>query len=259
MIRADGISLRRGGRPVLVDVDLELRSGEVLALVGPNGAGKSSLLGVLAGELVPDAGTVLLDDKPVGDYAPRQLARRRAVLTQEHSISFPFLVREIVAMGRAPWVRRPEEAEDEDVIEASMLETDVARFADRRTTELSGGERARVALARVLAQRTEVVLLDEPTAALDLGHQEQVMLVARRLAEQGRAVGVVLHDLSLAGAHADRIALLSAGRLVAVGTPAEVLTPERVGAVYDVPVTVVEVDGAPVVIPVRSAPDTMQP
>src|SRR5690606_7655016 len=135
----------------------------------------------------------LLDDRPIGGFGARELARRRAVLTQEHSISFPFLVREIVAMGRAPWARSAAEDDDDAIVEAAMVETDVARFASRRTTELSGGERARVALARVLAQRTPVVLLDEPTASLDLGHQEQVMLLARRLAAQGRAVGVVLH------------------------------------------------------------------
>ena len=251
MILARDIWLRRGGRTVLEGVDLELAAGEVLVLVGPNGAGKSSLLGVLAGEFAPDAGEVLFDDRPIAAYTNAELARRRAVLTQEHSISFPFLVREIVAMGRAPWARRPEEDDDDRIIEAAMADTDVARFALRRTTELSGGERARVALARVLAQRTPVVLLDEPTAALDLGHQEQVMLLARRLAEQGRAVGVVLHDLSLAAAHADRIALLHEGRLVAAGAPREVLTAERIGEVYQVPVEVVEVGGAPVVIPVR--------
>lgn len=251
MIRARGVSLRRGGRLVLDTVDLELRGGEVLVLVGPNGAGKSSLLGVLAGEFVPEAGDVLLDERPIGSYANAELARRRAVLTQEHGISFPFLVREIVAMGRAPWARRAEEEEDETVIEAAMAATDVARFAARRTTELSGGERARVALARVLAQRTKAVLLDEPTAALDLGHQEQVMLLARRLASEGRAVGVVLHDLSLAAAHADRIALLHEGRLIAVGTPAEVLTAERVGAIYQVPVSVIDLDGTPIVVPIR--------
>ena len=255
MIRGLGISLRRGGRPVLEDVDLELRDGEVLVLVGPNGAGKSSLLGVLAGEFAPDTGEVLLDDLPIGSYPNAELARRRAVLTQENSVTFPFLVREIVAMGRAPWARHPVEEHDDDIVEAAMAETDVARFALRRTTELSGGERARVALARVLAQQTPVVLLDEPTAALDLGHQEQVMLLARRLAAQGRAVGVVLHDLSLAAAHADRIALLHEGRLVAVGPPAEVLTAELVGDVYDLPVRVVEIDGAPVVVPIRHGAD----
>jgi len=251
MIRGSAITLRRGGRSVLEGIDLDLVGGEVLALVGPNGAGKSSLLGVLAGEFVPEVGVVELDGRPIGSYSNAELARRRAVLTQEYTVTFPFLVREIVAMGRAPWARRPEADGDDEIIEASMAETDVARFALRRTTELSGGERARVALARVLAQRTSIVLLDEPTAALDLGHQEQVMLLARRLADGGRAVGVVLHDLSLAAAYADRIALLHEGRLIAIGAPAEVLTAERVGAVYETPVRVVEIDGVPVVVPIR--------
>ena len=141
-------------------------------------------------------------------------------------------------MGRAPWRGTDAEALDDGAVDAAMAATDTAAFADRRFTALSGGERARVALARVLAQRTATLLLDEPTAALDLHHQELVLELARAHARAGGAVVVVLHDLALAAAHADRVALLSAGRLAAVGTPTEVCTAERLSAVYRHPIDV---------------------
>ncbi len=173
------------------------------------------------------------------------------MLTQDNALSFPFRVREVVEMGRSPWARTTEGREDDAAVAAAMDAADVHHLLDRRFTELSGGEKARVSLARVLAQQTPVVLLDEPTAALDLRHQEDVLRVARALAAAGRAVVVVLHDLSLAGAYADRLALISEGRLEAVGAPAEVLTEERVERVYGLPVELHLVNGRPVVVPVR--------
>jgi len=253
MIRARGVSVELGGRLVLEDVDLEVRDGEVLVLVGPNGAGKSTLLSVLSGETHPLEGVVELDGRPLRSYRHEELARKRSMLTQENAVSFPFLVSEVVAMGRAPWARGPEGRDDWRIVRESLAQADVAHLATRRTSALSGGEKARVALARVLAQRTAVVLLDEPTAALDLRHQEDVMRIARSMAGEGRAVGVVLHDLALAAAYADRMALLSEGRLVAVGSPGEVLTESLVSRVYGLPVRVVEVAGAPIVVPVREA------
>jgi iron complex transport system ATP-binding protein len=251
MITADGISVTLDGRPVLTDITLEVIPGEVLALVGPNGAGKSTLLSVLSGERRPDAGAVTLDDRPLPSYSPLELARRRSVLTQENTLSFPFRVREVLEMGRSPWARTPQLADDDRALAAAAERADVAGLLDRRFTELSGGERARVSLARVLAQDTAVVFLDEPTAALDLRHQEDVLRVARELAADGRAVVVVLHDLSLAGAVADRVGLLDAGRLVALGTPREVLTAEAVSRIYGVVVEVIERDGTLLVVPVR--------
>jgi iron complex transport system ATP-binding protein len=227
VIAARGVEVRRDEREILAAVDLEVCSGEVLALVGPNGAGKSTLLSVLSGDLRPSAGTVELLDRAVHAYRPLELARRRAVLSQANTVSFPFRVIEIVQMGRSP--------------------------LDRRFTSLSGGEQARVSLARVLAQTTPIVFLDEPTAALDLRHQEEVMRLARGLAGAGRAVVVVVHDLSLAGAYADRIALLDHGRLDAVGTPHEVMTADRVGRVYglDVQIHRVGASDRPIVLPLR--------
>lgn len=251
LLVASSVSVELDGRPVLRDVSLELVPGEVLALVGPNGAGKSTLLSVLSGERAPSAGTVTLDDRALGTFGPLELARRRSVLTQENTLSFPFRVIEVIQMGRSPWTRSAELAADAVVVEAAATAADVGHLANRRFTELSGGERARVSLARVLAQDTEIVFLDEPTAALDLRHQEDVLRLARDLAASGRAVVMVVHDLSLAGAVADRIALLSRGALVALGTPAEVLTEQSISEVYGLAVRVMEIDGRPHIIPSR--------
>jgi iron complex transport system ATP-binding protein len=251
VLAGSGISLDLDGRRVLSDVSLEVSAGEVLALVGPNGAGKSTLLSVLSGERMPSAGLVELSGRDIRTYSPLELARLRSVLTQENALSFPFRVGEVIAMGRAPWTRTEEIARDASAIASAAARADVTHLAGRRFTELSGGERARVSLARVLAQDTPLVFLDEPTAALDLRHQEDVLRIARALAAEGRAVVVVVHDLSLAGAVADRVALLSAGSLVAVGAPVEVLTAAAISDVYGLPVRVVEVAGRPLIVPER--------
>nr|WP_010204834.1 heme ABC transporter ATP-binding protein [Salinibacterium sp. PAMC 21357] len=251
MISARNVGVRLDSRAILHDVSLEVRPGEVLALVGPNGAGKSTLLSVLSGDRKPDSGTVTIDGRDVGGIRHAELAQLRAVLTQENSVSFPFRVSEVVAMGRSPWARAIESRDDVAVVTAALEATDVAHLGERRYTTLSGGEKARVSLARVLAQHTPVVFLDEPTAALDLRHQEDVMKVARSMAADGRAVVVVLHDLSLAGAYSDRLALIAHGKLDAIGTPSEVLTAERVESVYGLPVDLHQVAGHPVVVPRR--------
>lgn len=250
-IRAERVSVELGGRAVVHDVDLEVPTGELLALVGPNGAGKSTLLAAISGELQPSAGRVLIGDRPVGEFASLELARVRSMLTQDNAVSFPFLVSEVVEMGRSPWARTPERERDAEAIDQATSRTDIAHLMGRRFTELSGGEKARVSLARVLAQGTPVVLLDEPTAALDLRHQEDVLRIAHELAHEGRTVVVVLHDLSLAGAYADRVALMEDGRMRALGTPVEVLTEQLVSEVYAVDVEVLVRDGRPLIIPRR--------
>lgn len=253
VIIARGVRVRRDEREILGGVDLEVRAGEVLALVGPNGAGKSTLLSVLSGDLRPTDGTVELQGRAISSFRPLELARQRAVLSQANSVSFPFRVHEIVQMGRAPWMRTAELADDDRAVDAAVEATDIAHVLGRRFTSLSGGEQARVSLARVLAQATPIVFLDEPTAALDLRHQEEVMRLARGLAADGRAVVVVVHDLSLAGAYADRIALLDHGRLDAVGTPLQVVTADRVGRVYGLEVQIHRVGASdrPIVLPLR--------
>ncbi|MEU1981456.1 heme ABC transporter ATP-binding protein [Nocardia sp. NPDC019395] len=259
-LRARGVSLDRHGggggtRRVLDNVDFEVAAGEVVALVGPNGAGKSTLLAVLAGELEPGHGSVELDGRSLTHWTPIDMARRRAVLPQSHTVGFPFTAAEVIAMGRAPWQRTPRADRDREIIAAAMAATDCTHLAGRAFPSLSGGERARVALARVLAQDTATLLLDEPTAALDLGHQEAVLTLAADRAAAGAAVVVVLHDLASAAAYADRVAVIDGGRLAAAGAPREVLTDELLSRVYRYPVEVLDHPGtgAQLVLPARPA------
>lgn len=258
-LAATSATLRLGDHDVVADVTLDVQAGEVLALVGPNGAGKSSLLALLSGERAPTSGAVLLDGHPLHSHSHQELARRRSVLTQENQLSFPFLVREVVEMGRAPWQRTEREVDDEAAVGRASTRADIVHLLGRRFTELSGGERARVSLARVLAQDTPIVLLDEPTAALDLRHQEDVLGICRDLAADGRAVVIVVHDLTLAAAVADRVALLSAARLAAIGTPADVLQPALLSDVYGLAVGIHEVEGQLVVVPHRARPASRAP
>lgn len=247
-----GVGYTAGGVTILDDVSLDIRYGQVLALVGPNGAGKSSLLGIVSGDLAPASGEVTLDGRALASWTPRELARMRAVLLQANQVSFAFTAREVVEMGRSPWAGTPP-AGDDEIVDAAMSRTDVVHLAQRPFSALSGGEKARVSLARVLAQSTRVLLLDEPTAALDLRHQEEVLALARALAAEGRSVVVVLHDLSLAAAYADEIVMLDGGRIVGRGAPGDVITAERVEAVYRTPVRVIADpdSGLPVVLPRR--------
>lgn len=253
-VEAHDVSVDIGGRRVLRSASLTVRAGEVVALLGPNGAGKSTLLAAVTGDQRITAGSVRLAGRDLADWSLADLARRRAVLLQENRVSFPFTVEQVVEMGRAPWRRTPREDDDADAVADALRVTDIERLRDRHVPSLSGGERARAGLARVLAQRTGILLLDEPTAALDLRHQEDVLRLARECAANGDAVAIVLHDLTLAAAYADRIVLLDDGAVVATGTPAEVLTEARIEAVYRQPVEVLThpVSGATVILPVRS-------
>ncbi|MFI5617452.1 heme ABC transporter ATP-binding protein [Streptomyces sp. NPDC051567] len=252
---AEGLHVRLGRREVLAGITLTARAGEVLALVGPNGAGKSTLLAALAADLPADSGAVRIDGRPVGAWSAPELALRRSVLPQAAALSFPFPVRDVVRMGRAPWAGTPLADTDEEAVAAAMAATEVAGFAARPFSALSGGEKARVALARVLAQRAPLMLLDEPTAALDLRHQELVLRLCRERAAAGDAVVVVLHDLGLAAAYADRAAVLHGGRIAAQGPPDEVFEDALLSRVYRQPVEVLPHPrtGAPLVIPVRGA------
>ncbi|WP_274557780.1 heme ABC transporter ATP-binding protein [Streptomyces spiramyceticus] len=250
------LHVRLGPRDVVQGIDLTARAGDVLALVGPNGAGKSTLLAALAGDLAATQGEVWIHGRPVGDWSAAELALRRSVLPQAATLAFPFPVEDVVRMGRAPWAGTPRADEDDAAVAAAMTATEVTEFATRPFSALSGGERARVALARVLAQRAPLLLLDEPTAALDLRHQELVLRICRERAAAGDAVVVVLHDLGLAAAYADRAAVLHGGRIAAEGPPTEVFCDALLSEVYRQPVEVLPHPrtGAPLVIPKRPGP-----
>lgn len=253
-LAAQHITCGYRGRPVLEDLCLAARSGEILALIGPNGAGKTTLLRAMARLLRLLRGRVLLADEDLWRTAPRDVARQLALAPQTDGTHWPLTVEQAVALGRAPhrgWLL-PLSADDRAVIEQALQQTGLISLRERRVTELSGGEQRRVILARALAQEPRILLLDEPTAHLDLKYQTEILELATRLAHQdGLAVVITLHDLNLAALHADRLALLSEGQLLALGNPAEVLTPERLTSVYGVPVAVTRhpISGTPLVVP----------
>ncbi len=241
MLVGQALSAGYNSREVLKRVEIRLAPGEVLALIGPNGSGKSTLLRVLARVLTPHAGTLLLDGRPYPTYSPAEFARRVAYAPQETPVDMGFSVYELVMMGRYPhqkgfWgVSR----RDREVVEEALAFAGIAHLRERRIGQLSGGECQRVNLARALAQEATYLLLDEPTAHLDLRHQVQLLASLRKRAETHTlALLMVLHDLNLASEYADRIALMSEGRIVAEGSPAEVLQPALLEQVYHTPTLV---------------------
>lgn len=244
-IEARGLGVDYGRGPVLEDVDLRFDAGEFVGLLGRNGAGKTTLLRALLG-LVPERrGAVALDGLPLERLGRRQVARCVAWVPQEADRAFAFRVREVVAMGRNPYLGRfaPAGAHDRAQIEDALAATDLGDLGDRPITELSGGEWRRVLIARALAQETESLLLDEPTANLDLAHQLEVLALLRSLARAGRCVVASLHDLALAARWCDRLVVLADGGVAATGPPAEVLTPSRLEAWFGVRAEVRTEDG----------------
>ncbi len=239
---ADGLSVGHGGSPVLTDISLSLSPGTVTVLVGPNGCGKSTLLRTLAGLLPALAGTIRVEGDPIGRLSRRELSRRLAFLPQTPLVPAGLTVAELVRHGRyahrGPFARHTDA--DREAIAWALEVTDALPLADRRLDELSGGERQRAWLATVLAQRTGVLLLDEPTTYLDLKHQFEVLEVVRRLArEHGMACGLVLHDLGQAAAYADRVIVTSGGTILAAGPAEEVLTSETIDKAFGLDVSVI--------------------
>ncbi len=253
ILRCERVYAGLNGRDLLHDISLDVHRGEIVALVGPNGAGKSTLLAVLAGDLPPRTGSVTLFERPLASYRARELARARAVLPQQSIIQFPFTAREIVRMGRSPHGDMDDEVL---AVEQAISRTDSSHIASRVFPTLSVGEQARISLARVLAQEAPLLLLDEPTAALDLRHQQLVMDIARELAESGVTIVVIVHDLNYAASFADRIALLQAGSLAAVGTPDEVMTEANLERVFECPIQVTRhpLQNTPLVLPLVRTP-----
>ncbi|HEX7877940.1 MAG TPA: ABC transporter ATP-binding protein [Candidatus Eisenbacteria bacterium] len=224
------------GPPVLSGASLSIHAGSFLGIVGPNGAGKSTLLHLLSGALVPSSGSVTLDGRPLAAMKRRDIARRIAVVPQSEPHGFPYRVSEIVMMGRTPWLTgllSTETAKDHVAVRKAMDAVGVSDLACRPTGQLSGGERQMVLVARALAQEPSILLLDEPTASLDLAHQQQIFRLLTRLnAEHGLTVVVVTHDLNLAGLYCRTVAVLHHGRIEVTGAPADVLRPERLESVY---------------------------
>jgi iron complex transport system ATP-binding protein len=237
-IVVESIGFRIGSADLLRDVSLTVAAGEVLVLVGPNGAGKSTLMHLLAGDRTPTSGRILLDGKPLGSYKHHELALRRAVLPQHSLLQFAFTVREVAEMGRAPHDDSREETNT--IVDRALAATEMTPFADRVYPSLSGGEQARAQLSRVLAQQAPLLLLDEPTASLDLRHQQHVMDIARDVAASGGTVVAVVHDLNLAASTADRIVLLHRGVVVADGPPWDVMKNGLLSDVYQCEIAVTQ-------------------
>ena len=241
-LQAKHVAYETGSAMLVGRLNLDVAAGEFVAVVGPNGAGKSTLIRLLAGDLRPTAGEVLFGGHSVAEMRPHELALSRAVLLQETDPTVPFSVGAVVALGRYPHRKDSanSRANDRDVIQAALQRTETAHLTERIFATLSAGERTRVALARVFAQETGLLLLDEPTATLDVGHQEQILAHLRVEAAAGAGIIVVLHDLNAAASCADRIVILRDGVAVSDGSPASVLTGELLSDVYQQEMRVVD-------------------
>lgn len=231
--------IKIAGRWIVRDVSLELGGGKLLALIGPNGSGKSTLLRLLGGLWQPSEGAALLAGQKLSTLPRRAIARSIAYTPQDTHLDFAFTVREVVAMGRHAHLGRFQLEGDRDraAVNESLRRADVAHLSERFVTELSGGERQRVLIARSLATEAPIILLDEPTASLDIAHALDVLGLCRALVREGKAIAIALHDLNLAVRFADDVALLNQGRIIAHGPASSVLLPEIIGAVFGVQVT----------------------
>jgi ABC-type cobalamin/Fe3+-siderophores transport system ATPase subunit len=257
MLKIESLSIDYGSRRVLHDVSLCVQSGEILALIGPNGAGKSTLIRAVSGVIPISDGRIRTNGDDFDALTPIQRARYIAVVPQAISLPPAYTVWETVVMGRTPHLGFLGQISrtDEELARRALERVHADDLAERRVGELSGGERQRILLARALCQSTPILLLDEPTAHLDLQYQVSLLELVRKLVrEDNLAVLIALHDLNLAARYADRVALMVAGKIAALGSPREVLTPDLISHAYCLPVQVVEhpFAGGPLVLPAQT-------
>jgi len=251
LLSVKNLSVALGGKAALSDASFDIHGGEFIGLIGPNGAGKTTLLRAILG-LVASGGEILLDGDDLHRMAASTKAQKLAYLPQERDVAWPVSVEMLVSLGRSALkpIVASMNAQDEALVDAAMQRMDVAQFRDRSAMELSGGERARVLIARVLAQDTPVILADEPVAGLDPSHQLGLMESFAALAKEGKTVVASLHELSLAAQHCTRLILLHNGRVVADGVPTKVLTPQLLHDVYGIRAKIMTVDDEFIVHPI---------
>lgn len=249
MIRLDGVELSFGDVPVLDGIDLSVEPGEFVGLVGPNGAGKTTLLRTINGLLEPDEGEVRVEGRRVHEMNAREVSRTLATVPQDTHVGFSFRAEQIVEMGRTPHRSRLNWSEDEDPVDDALERTETTHLRDRNADDLSGGERQRILLARALAQEPSALLLDEPTASLDINHQVQVLELVEGLVEEGRAALAAIHDLDLAARYCDRLLLLYDGEICVRGRPETVLRDARLADAFETETAVTQnpVTGTPTV------------
>jgi iron complex transport system ATP-binding protein len=236
MIQLDSIGVTLGRRPVVRNVSATMKAGTLVGIIGPNGAGKSSLLRVMLGLIPTSAGRVLIDSTPVEEMDRTTVARRIAYLPQGQTLHWPLSVERLVALGRLPHLAPMSSLAPDDLaaVERALARADVMDLRHRIATDLSGGERARALLARALAVEAHGLVVDEPLASLDPGHQIDVMTLLRREADTGALVVAVLHDLTMAARYCDQLLLMDGGALIADGAPMDVLTADRLQSVYGI-------------------------
>ena len=255
MLGARDVTVHLASRPILEGVSCEAQAGKITAIIGPNGAGKSTLLRAMAGLLPLEAGSVDFDGRGLGSFEWTELARSIAYLPQERTVHWPLAVERVVALGRLPHrTGMMPDARDRAAVDAAMQTMDVSSLAHRPVSQLSGGERARVLVARALAQESRVLIADEPTAGLDPSHALGLFGTFGQLAAEGRAVVVALHDLTLAARFCHHVVLLVSGRVAASGPAADVLQPGTLSAAFNVTIANGLVAGVPVVLAVAPLP-----
>ncbi|MBC7085167.1 MAG: heme ABC transporter ATP-binding protein [Methanomethylovorans sp.] len=238
MLEVKDVCVSYGNRKILNKVNLRAHEGEIVGIVGPNGSGKTTFLKSLAKYLIPDAGSIYINNVNITEMDNREIAKNVAVVSQIVSIDFDFTARDIVLMGRTPYIKGSEKPEDIMIAEDAMRKTNTYEFKDRMVTELSGGELQRVIIARALAQTPKILLLDEPTSHLDIAHQVEILNLVREAADSGLTVIAVIHDLNLAAHYCDSICMLKSGEIVCTGQPETVFTEENIRNTFNIPVEV---------------------
>lgn len=255
MIKVSNVSYKAGKRTLLNNINLEVKQGELLAIIGANGAGKSTLMKLLSGDQKAHSGEITFNDININNMSAGWLAKKRGVLSQQNTLSVSFTTEEIVLMGRYPHFDVKPQQRDIEIVKTVMAETGVRHLAGRDYNTLSGGEQQRVQLARVTAQIYDIegayLFLDEPTNGLDLRYQQQILVNARNLADKGYGVVAILHEINFASRYADRVLILKEGEILALGTPNEVINTQNVQDAFGVQMILFNANGAkyPFVVP----------